>query len=55
MQPSEVRPNIGSTVDPRVTGKNKNAKHMLPTRPNLRATLSIFSCHLSQISKSPPT
>lgn len=48
---SDVSPNSGSTDEPRVTGKNRKARHMFPTRPSLRAALSSFDSHLP---KQPP-
>jgi len=44
MQLSCVSPSNGSTEELRTTGKNKNAKHMFPTKPNFTAALaSLFS------------
>jgi len=44
MQLSGVSPSSGSTEELRTTGKNKNAKHMFPTTPNLTPALdSLFS------------
>ena len=51
MLPSEVRPNRGKIDEPRATGKNRSARHMLPTTPSLNDVLSSLASHLHAKTK----
>ena len=44
---SDVRPTRGKRVEPRVTGKNKKAQHVLPMYPSLNDTLRNLASQLS--------
>lgn len=46
MQASEVSPKTGRMDEPRVTGKNIKAKHMVAVFPSLNTTVSHFVFHL---------